>query len=151
QLADVPNPGNDLTNYGLLAPGVQMNTNAGVGNFSSFGLPATSNTFTLNGATNNDSFYNTGNTGATNLMLGSNAIADVAVVSNGYTGQYGGLAGAQVNYVSKSGTNDYHGNAIYYWNGRVMNANNWFNNQEGIPRPFSNVNSWATSIGGPFP
>ena len=151
QLAEVPNPGNDLTNYGLLAPGVQMSTNGGVGNFSSFGLPATSNTFTLNGAVNNDTFYNTGNTGATNLMLGSNAIADVAVVSNGYTGQYGGLAGAQINYVSKSGTNDYHGNAIYYWNGRVMNANNWFNNHDGIPRPFSNVNMWATSIGGPFP
>ena len=84
-------------------------------------------------------------------MLGSNAIGDATVVNNGYTGQYGGLAGAQVNYVSKSGTNDYHGNAIYYWNGRAMNANNWFNNQSGDPRPFSNVNMWATSIGGPFP
>ena len=128
----MPNPGNDLTFYALLAPGVQMSTNGGLhGNFSSFGLPATSNTFTVNGAINNDTFSNMGNTGATNLMLGSNAIGDAAVVSNGYTGQYGGLAGSQVNYVSKSGTNDYHGNAIYYWNGRVMNANNWFNNQSG--------------------
>jgi len=151
QLAIVPNPGNDLTFYALLAPGVQLSTNGGVGNFSSFGLPATSNIFTINGAINNDTFYNTNNTGATNLMLGSNAIGDAAVVSNGYTGQYGGLAGAQVNYVSKSGTNDYHGNAIYYWNGSAMNANNWFNNQFGEPKPFSNVNSWATSIGGPFP
>ena len=32
-----------------------------------------------------------------------------------------------------------------------MNANNWFNNQAGDPRPFSNVNTWATSIGGPLP
>ena len=151
QLAIVPNPGNDLTFYALLAPGVQLSTNGGAGNFSSFGLPATSNIFTINGAINNDTFYNTGNTGATNLMLGSNAIGDAAVVSNGYTGQYGGLAGAQVNYVSKSGTNDYHGNAIYYWNGSAMNANNWFNNQFGEPKPFSNVNTWATSIGGPFP
>ena len=131
QLAAVPNPGNDLTFYALLAPGVQLSTNGGTGNFSTFGLPATSNTFTINGAVNNDTFFNVGNTGATNLMLGSNAIGEAAVVNNGYTGQYGGLAGAQVNYVSKSGTNDYHGNAIYYWNGRAMNANNWFNNQFG--------------------
>jgi hypothetical protein len=147
----VPNPGNDMTFYALLAPGVALSTNGGNGNFSTFGLPATSNTFTFNGAVNNDIFSNVGNTGATNLMLGSNAIGEAAVVNNGYTGQYGGLAGAQVNYVSKSGTNDYHGNAIYYWNGRAMNANNWFNNQFGEPRPFSNVNTWATSIGGPFP
>ena len=147
----MPNPGNDLTFYALLAPGVQLSTNGGTGNFSTFGLPATSNTFTINGAVNNDTFFNVGNTGATNLMLGSNAIGEAAVVNNGYTGQYGGLAGAQVNYVSKSGTNDYHGNAIYYWNGRAMNANNWFNNQSGEPKPFSNVNMWATSIGGPFP
>jgi hypothetical protein len=100
QVATVPNPGNDLTYYALLAPGVQLSTNGGTGNFSSFGLPATSNTFTINGAVNNDTFSNVGNTGATNLMLGSNAIGDAAVVSNGYTGQYGGLAGAQVNYVS---------------------------------------------------
>ncbi len=84
-------------------------------------------------------------------MLGSNAIGEATVVNNGYTGQYGGLAGSQVNYVSKSGTNSYHGNAIYYWNGRAMNANNWFNNQSGDPKPFSNVNEWATSVGGPFP
>ncbi len=129
QLAAVPNPGNDLTYYALLAPGVQLSTNGGTGNFSTFGLPATSNTFTINGAVNNDTFFNVGNAGATNLMLGSNAIGEAAVVNNGYTGQYGGLAGAQVNYVSKSGTNNYHGNAIYYWNGRALNANNWFNNQ----------------------
>ena len=150
-LANVPNPGNDLTFYALLSPGVELSTNGGFGNFSTFGLPALSNTFTLNGGINNDVFSNIGNTGATNLMLGYNAIGEVTVVNNAYTGQYGGLAGSQVNYVFKSGTNNYHGNAIYFWNGRVMNANNWFNNQAGDPRPFSNVNTWATSVGGPLP
>ena len=151
QLATLPNSGNDMTFYALLVPGVQMSTNGGYGNFSSFGLPATSNTFTVNGAVNNDVYLNLGNSGASNLMLGSNAIGEAAVVNNGYTGQYGGLAGSQVNYVSKSGTNVYHGNAIYYWNGRELNANNWFNNQSGDPRPFSNVNMWATSVGGALP
>lgn len=151
QFAALPNSGNDLTFFALLTPGVAMSTNGGYGNFSSFGLPATSNTFTINGAVDNDVYLNLNNSGASNLMLGSNAIGEATVVNNGYTGQYGGLAGSQVNYVSKSGSNGFHGNAIYYWNGRTMNANNWFNNQSGDPRPFSNVNEWATSIGGPFP
>ena len=151
QLATLPNSGNDMTFYALITPGVEMSTNAGYGNFSSFGLPATSNTFTVNGAVNNDVYLNLGNSGASNLMLGSNAIGEATVVNNGYSGQYGGLAGSQVNYVSKSGTNTYHGNATYYWNGRAMNANNWFNNQVGDPKPFSNVNMWNTSLGGPLP
>jgi Carboxypeptidase regulatory-like domain len=151
QLAELPNSGNDMTFYALITPGVQMSTNGGYGNFETFGLPATSNTFTVNGAVNNDVYLNLGNSGSSNLMLGSNAIGEATVVNNGYTGQYGGLAGSQVNYVSKSGTNSYHGNAVYYWNGRAMNANNWFNNQSGDPKPFSNVNEWATSVGGPFP
>ena len=151
QLFALPNSGYDMTFYPLLTPGIQMSTNGGFGNFSSFGLPATSNTFTINGGINNDVFLNTGNTGASNLMLGTNAISEVSVVNNAYTGQYGGLAGAQVNYVSKSGANDYHGNALYFWNGRALNANNWFNNQAGVPRAFSNANQWATSFGGAFP
>lgn len=151
QLATLPNSGNDMTFYALITPGIAMSTNGGYGNFSSFGLPATSNTFTVNGAVDNDVYLNLNNTGASNLMLGSNSIGEATVVNNGYTGQYGGLAGSQVNYVSKSGTNEYHGNAIYYWNGSAMNANNWFNNQSGDPKPFSNVNEWATSVGGPFP
>jgi Carboxypeptidase regulatory-like domain/TonB dependent receptor len=151
QLATLPNSGNDMTFYALLTPGVQMSTNGGYGNFSTFGLPATSNTFTVNGAVNNDVYLNLGNSGASNLMLGSNAIGEATVVNNGYSGQYGGLAGSQVNYVSKSGTNTYHGNATYYWNGSAMNANNWFNNQAGDPKPFSNVNMWNGSLGGPIP
>jgi hypothetical protein len=151
QLFSLPNSGFDMTFYALLTPGVQMSTNGGFGNFSSFGLPATSNTFTINGGINNDVFTNVGNAGASGLMLGANAITEVSVVNNAYTGQYGFLAGAQVNYVSKSGGNDYHGNALYFWNGRVLNANNWFNNQAGVPRPFSNANQWAASFGGAFP
>ena len=51
------------------------------------------------------------------------------MVSNAYGAQYGGLGGAQVNEITKSGTNRFHGNAAYWWNGRVMNANGYFNNQ----------------------
>jgi len=151
QVEKLPNPGNDLTAIAQTAPGVLMNTSSmgGYGNFNAFGLPATSNLFTVNGNDEMDPFLNLNNSGATNLTLGTNELQEVAVVSNGYTGQYGRQAGAQVDYVTKSGTNDYHGNASYWWNGAAMNANDWFNNQTSTPRPFVNNNQWAASFGGP--
>jgi len=59
------------------------------------------------------------------------------------------MSGAQVNYVTKSGTNSFHGNAQWYWNGREMNSNDFISNASGATRPFSNANQWAASIGGP--
>lgn len=152
QIAAVPNPGNDLSAVAQTAPGVVMNTGMGQGNFSANGISATSNLFTLNGQNDNDPFLNLNNSGATNLLLGTNEVQEATVVNNGYSGQYGQLAGAQVNYLTKSGTNQYHGNAVYYWNGRTMNANNFFNNatSPATPRPFDNVNQWAASFGGPI-
>ena len=152
QIAAVPNPGNDLSAVAQTAPGIVMNTGMGQGNFASNGISATSNLFTLNGQNDNDPFLNLNNSGATNLLLGTNEVQEATVVQNGYSGQYGQLAGAQVNYLTKSGTNQYHGNAVYYWNGRTMNANNFFNNSTSpaTPRPFDNVNQWAASFGGPI-
>jgi hypothetical protein len=150
QVKLVPNPGNDLSFVAQTAPGAIMNTQSGYGNFSTFGLPATSNLFTLDGMNDNDPFLNLNNSGATNLLLGQNEIAEATVVNNGYSGQYGQLAGSTVNYVTKSGTNRWHGNAIWWWNGRAMNANDWFNNHTSTPKPFDNANQWAASFGGPI-
>jgi hypothetical protein len=127
-----------------------MNTQGGFGNSSTFGLPATSNLFTVNGMNENDPFLNLNNSGATNLLLGQNDINQATVVNNGYSGQYGGLAGANVNYITKAGSNAWHGNATYWWNGRAMNANNFINNASGAARPFDNANQWAASFGGPI-
>jgi outer membrane receptor protein involved in Fe transport len=149
-IQDLPNPGSDITFYGQLSPGAVMNTGGGLGNFSVFGLPGTSNLFTLNGQNDNDPFLNLNNSGATNLLLGANEMAEVSVTSNGYSVQYGQLAGAAVNYVTKSGTNGFHGNLKYTWDGRLMNANDFFNNANDIPRQFVNANQWADSIGGPI-
>jgi len=54
QIGEVPNPGNDLTYIAQTAPGVVMNTDGGNGNFSSLGMPGTSNLFTMNGMNDND-------------------------------------------------------------------------------------------------
>ena len=148
----LPNGGNDLTAVANTAPGVQINTSngGGYGNFTAFGLPATSNLFTVNGNDENDPYLNLNNSGATNLLLGKNEIQETSVVSNGYTGQYGRMAGAQVDYATKSGTNSWHGNAQYFFNSGGMNANDWFLNQSATPLPQENNNQWAASIGGPI-
>jgi hypothetical protein len=150
EISEVPNPGNDLTFVAQTAAGSVMNTGMGFGNFSSFGVSASSNLFTLNGMYDNDPFLNVNNSGATNLTLGNNEVQEATVVTNGYSGQYGGFAGANVNYITKSGSNNWHGNANYFWDGRAMNANNFFNVGNDTPRPFVNANQYAASFGGPI-
>lgn len=149
-VSTIPNPGNDLTYYVQTAPGATMNTQAGYGNSATYGISGTSNLFTVDGMNENDPFLNISNSGASNLLLGSNDIRTATVVNNGYSGEYGSMAGANVNFVTKSGSNRLHGNAEYFWNGRVLNANDWFNNNTGTPRAFDNANQWAASIGGPI-
>ncbi|HEY3835728.1 MAG TPA: TonB-dependent receptor, partial [Bryobacteraceae bacterium] len=150
QLENLPAGGMDMTAYAQTAPGVTLSTGGGYGNFSAFGLPGVSNLFTINGADNMDPYLNLNNSGASNLTLGANEISEAAVVLNGYTGQYGRQAGAQVNYVTKSGANAFHGNATWLYNERVMNANDWFNNATSTDRPFAISRGWAASIGGPI-
>ena len=152
QIQNIPNPGNDITYVAQTAPGVTMNnsTGGGYGNFEAFGLPATANLFTINGNDYNDAFLNLNNSGSSNLLLGGNELQEVAVVSNGYTGQYGRQAGAQVDYTTKSGGNAFHGDAVYNWTGRALNANDPINKAFGGPRPFENNNQWAASLGGPI-
>jgi hypothetical protein len=152
QIQEVPNPGGDITYVAQTAPGVTMNnaTGGGYGNFSTFGLPATSNLFTINGNDYNDPFLNLNNSGSSNLLLGGNELQEVSVTNNAYTGQYGRQAGSQVDYTTKSGTNSWHGDAVYNWTGRYLSANDTLNNATGLPRPFENNNQWAASLGGPI-
>jgi hypothetical protein len=152
QIQNVPNPGGDITYVAQTAPGITMNssTAGGYGNFSAFGLPGTSNLFTVNGNDYNDAFLNLNNSGSSNLLLGGNELQEVAVVSNGYTGQYGRQAGAQIDYSTKSGTNAFHGDAVYNWTGRALTANDPLNKAFGGTRPFENNNQWAASLGGPI-
>jgi hypothetical protein len=85
-----------------------------------------------------------------NLALGQNQIQEATVISTEYSGQFGGAAGGNINYVTKSGSYEFHGNAQYFWNGRIFNANDWFNKALGNPRPFDIANQWAGSFGGPI-
>src|SRR6266481_2394616 len=151
---NLPSPGQDITNYVLQAPGVTVSTGGGYGNLTANGLPGTSNLYTVNGNDYNDPYLNLNNSGASNLLLGVNELQEIAVVTNGYTGEYGRAAGANVNYTTKSGTNQFHGNAGWFYNDAAFNANDWFNNNnvQGTltPRPHAVANQWIGSVGGPI-
>src|SRR5580658_4319162 len=149
-IQDLPNPGGDLTAIAQTVAGVVMNTQSGYGNFSANGMPGTSNLFTINGQNYNDPFLNLNNSGASNLTLGANDIAEANVVNNAYSAQYGQYAGTQVSYITKSGQNQFHGSEVYMWNGRAMNANQFFANEVGSPTPFNNFNQWGVNVNGPI-
>jgi hypothetical protein len=150
QMEELPTPGGDMTTIAFTAPGVVMSTGGGYGNFSAHGLPGVSNLFTINGNDYNDAFLNLNNSGASNLLLGTNEVQEAAVVQNAYSVQYGRQAGAQVNYITKSGTNGFHGDLAYNWNGDRLNANDFFANTEGLQREKAISNQWAADFGGPI-
>jgi len=150
QIQDLPTPGGDVTTVAFTAPGIVVNAGGSYGNFSSNGLPGISNLFVLNGFDNQDPFLNLNNSGSSNLTLGQGEIAEATVIQNAYNSQYGRAAGATINYVTKSGTNKIHGELDYNWNGTMLNANGWFNNFAGQPRPHAVSNEWAANVGGPI-
>jgi hypothetical protein len=144
QVQNLPNPGGDITYPIQTIQGVVTNSQGGYGNSSAFGLPASSNNFTVNGAGDNDPFSNLNNSGPSNLLLGLNDVGEVSVVANAYSA-HGTLGGIQENIASRSGSNSFHGNAIYYCTNSDMNANDWFNDHSGAPQPFSNASQWGAS------
>jgi len=150
QMRELPAGGSDMTTIAFTAPGVVMSTGGGYGNFTSHGMPGVSNLFTINGNDYNDAYLNLNNSGASNNLLGANEVQEAAVVQNAYSVQYGREAGAQVNYITKSGTNGFHGDLVWNWNGDRLNANDFFANSEGLARPKSISNQWAADVGGPI-
>jgi hypothetical protein len=152
ELASLPNPGNDLSYVAQVAPGAVMNTTGGYGNMEFNGLPATSTNFTIDGMDANDPFLNLNNSGATNLQLGLNSMQEASINTLSYSADQGRQGAAQVNFISKSGTNQIHGNLFETWNGAVMNSVDWFVNAsptgETAHRGRSNVNQFGGSIGG---
>ena len=150
QMLELPAPGGDITSIAFTVPGIALSTGMGYGNFSSHGLPGTSNLFTINGDDYNDPYLNLNNSGASNLLLGQDEIAEANVTQNGYSVQYGRQAGAQVNYVTKGGTNQFHFDLLFNFNNHIMNANDFFANQAGTPRPYSVSRQWGADIGGPI-
>jgi hypothetical protein len=158
-LEDLPNPGGDLTYPLQFAPGALINTAGsgndfvgstnGYGNVGFNGLPAVSNGYIVDGLETNDPLTNLNSGLSTNLVLGLNSIAEVTVNTLSYSVDQGRYGASQVNYVTKSGANQLHGNLYELWNGSKFNAADFFTNAtEGNHKPRSTVNHFGGSLGG---
>jgi hypothetical protein len=151
QFQNLPAPGGDITTIAYTVPGVVMGAGTqGFGSIVSDGLPGLSNLAVINGADYSISLYNIANSGSSNLTLGQQEIAQAAVVQNGYSVQYGRQAGIIETYTTKSGANRLHGLAQWNYNSDGLNANDFFNNQTGVPRSKAVSNQYAAQIGGPI-
>ncbi len=76
-------------------------------------------------------------------------IAELTIASSNFNPTIGGNASA-VSLSSPSGTNEFHGNAYWYNRNSYFSANDWFNNQAGVRRPFLNLNQLGGTVGGPI-
>jgi hypothetical protein len=77
------------------------------------------------------------------------AVAEVKVLLSNYQAEYGRSSGGTINTVIKSGTRDFHGGAYYFLRNEDMNANEFFNNKNGLPRPRYRFNNPGYFLGGP--
>jgi hypothetical protein len=152
QFQNLPAPGGDITTIAYTVPGVVVGAGtSGFGGFTSDGLPGLSNLVLIDGADYNVGLYGgLAFSGSSNLTLGQQEIAQAAVVQNGYSVQYGRQAGVIETYATKSGANRFHGLAQWQYNSSGLNANDFFNKQQGNGRPKAVSNQYAAQIGGPI-
>jgi hypothetical protein len=160
-LENLPNPGGDLTYPLQFAPGALINTagssndfvggSNGYGNVEFNGLPALSNGYIVDGLETNDPLTNLNSGLSTNLALGLNSISEVTVNTLSYSVDQGRYGASQIDYVTKAGTNQFHGNLYELWNGSLLNAADFFTDATpGNHKPRSTVNHFGGSLGGPI-
>jgi len=163
-IKNLPNAGQDLTYVAQFAQGALMNTAGssndakaagGYGNVEFNGLPATSNGYILDGFDANDPFLGLNIGLSTNLVIGLDALQEATVNTNSYSVDQGRYGASQVNYFTKSGSNQFHGDAYEIWNGSLFNGTDYFLHANDTPgnvarKPRSTVNEFGVSVGGPI-
>ncbi|HWB85850.1 MAG TPA: carboxypeptidase regulatory-like domain-containing protein [Bryobacteraceae bacterium] len=101
-----------------------------------------SNSFTMDGSSINSSV----SPGFTNLTPTADVIQEVRVVTNNVSAVDGRNAGSQVEVITKSGTNDFHGGINYYFQNNTLSARNEFEQQVAVFRK----NQFGATLGGPI-
>jgi len=142
----LPLNGRDVLDLALTQPGVAPAPAGGYGggNFTIAGGRADAVSYVLDGGTNNSV---TGNSVVFNPN--PDTIAEFRILSNNYTAEYGRNGGGTISVVTKSGTNDFHGSLFDYLRNDAFNANDFFDNLNGNPRPVLKRNQFGGTVGGP--
>jgi hypothetical protein len=106
------------------------------------------NRVTVDGLDVND--YATGEFGAIVANAPVDSVQEFRGVSAGFLSSSAGGGGGQFELVTKSGTNSFHGSLVEYHRDTDLEANDWFNNNSGVPRPPLIRNQFGGSVGGPI-
>ncbi|MFC6645546.1 carboxypeptidase regulatory-like domain-containing protein [Granulicella cerasi] len=135
------------------------------GDFSVNGQRTEANYYTLDGVSANTGagFPNgTGQSGTTGSVPGSTALGttqslisvdalqEFRVSSSSYSAEYGRSPGGQFSFTSRAGTNAVHGTAFDYLRNDVFDANDWFNNFNGVRKTALRQNDFGGTLGGPI-
>jgi hypothetical protein len=170
-VANIPLNGRSLQSLISLAPGVLavsapgVATGAGLsGEFSVNGQRTEANYFTVDGVSANTgaspiigttagfagSVPSETALGTTQSMISLDALQEFRATTSTYSAEYGRTPGGQFSFLSRSGTNSWHGSGFDYFRNEAMDANNWFNNAAAIPKTPERQNDFGGTIGGPF-
>jgi hypothetical protein len=149
-----------------LTPGVVIapSSSDSPGQFSIAGQRTDANNFTVDGVSANFGVGSggfLGNTGSgstqsfsalggTSSLVSVDALQEFRVETSSFAPEFGRAPGGQVVLVTRSGTNDFHGEVFDYFRNTVMDANDWFANQVGNPRAAEHHNDFGGVFGGPI-
>jgi len=104
-----------------------------------------SNNFSVNGGDANDQFVN-----LPTVQPSPDSIQEFRVLTNTFDAEYGRNSGSIVNVVTKSGTNQFHGNMYEFFRNKVLNASAYCFSADGCPKPQFNQNQFGGTFGGPI-
>ena len=128
-----------------LYPGVPAITEDKNGSLTVGGLRPRSTVYNVDGSSNNFQI----SSGPRTPII-PEAVQEVRALTNVYSAQYGKGAGAVVDMVLKSGTNDWHGSLFEYHRNAALNANDFFSNARGVGKGKFIHNIWGGTFGGPI-
>ena len=143
-IRDLPINGRRVDSFVLLQPGV---SNDGTYGLLSFRGVAGQNSFLVDGTDTTEQFYNE-NAGRTRIasQISQDAVQEFQVVSSNYTTEYGRAMGGIVNTVTKSGGNDLHGSAFYFYRSTGFDARDPF----ATSVPSEKRQQAGATLGGPI-
>jgi hypothetical protein len=152
-IRELPLNGRNYTDLALLQPGVIAYAHRDGGSVVAHGLGMSingqdprANVYLLDGTPQND-FTNGPAGSAASTALGVEAIKEFRVEANSYGAEFGRNAGGQINAVSKSGTNGWHGSLYEFLRNDNFDARNFFDPPK---RPEFKRNQYGGSVGGPI-
>ena len=150
EIEDVPSNFRNFTALTQLIPGITPNPAASTfegGQVVANGTPSQQNVYLLDGMYNNDDRL--GGSQGTQVRVVLDNIQEYQVLSNSYSAEYGGGAGAIINMVTRGGTNNLNGRVYTYFRDDKFNARNAFL-PEAAPKPDERTLQSGFGLGGPI-